>query len=315
VPPPETSGQHRDVPWGVLLPTFDQLHTGRTPPLIAAARRAEELGFDAGWVGDHLACNAPVLDSVTALGAAAAVTDRLSLGFSVMLLGLRDPVQAARQIVTVDALCGGRLSLGVGVGGEHPEEFVAAGVSPTHRGRRLDEMLTVVPALIAGEAVEFAGQTVAVSRPASSPARVPRVLVGGRGEAALRRVARSGDGWLPMWLSPDALREGAARLAELLVDRPATTVPIVLLALVCVDDDLDRARRTAAAHLDGQYRLPLKAVERWTLLGPPAVVAEELRHYLDAGVSELILMPLGPQPLQQYERVADVRQRLLAMTH
>lgn len=299
----------------MLLPTFDQLHTGRTPPLVAAARRAEELGFDAGWVGDHLVCNAPVLDSVTALAAAAAVTDRLSLGFSVMLLGLRDPVQAARQIVTVDALCGGRLSLGVGVGGEHPEEFVAAGVSPTQRGRRLDEMLTVVPALIAGEAVDFAGQTMSVSRSATMSARVPRVLVGGRGEAALRRVARSGDGWLPMWLSPDALREGVARLARLLVDRPATTVPIVLLALACVDDDLDRARRTAAAHLDGQYRLPLRAVERWTLLGPPAVVAEELRRYLDAGVSELILMPLGPQPLQQYERLADVRQRLLAMTH
>ncbi len=99
------------------------------------------------------------------------------------------------------------------------------------------------------------------------------------------------------------------------IDRPATTVPIVLLALACVDDDLDRARSIAAAHLDGQYRLPLKAVERWTLLGPPAVVAEELRRYLDAGVSELILMPLGPQPLQQYERLADVRQRLLAMTH
>jgi alkanesulfonate monooxygenase SsuD/methylene tetrahydromethanopterin reductase-like flavin-dependent oxidoreductase (luciferase family) len=84
---------------------------------------------------------------------------------------------------------------------------------------------------------------------------------------------------------------------------------------VCVDDDVDRARRTAAEHLDGQYRLPLKAVERWTLLGPPAVVAEELRRYLDAGVSELILMPLGPQPLQQYERLAEVRRRLPAMTY
>jgi alkanesulfonate monooxygenase SsuD/methylene tetrahydromethanopterin reductase-like flavin-dependent oxidoreductase (luciferase family) len=251
---------------------------------------------------------------VMALGAAAAVTRRLSLGFSVMLLGLRDPVAAARQIVTVDALCGGRLSLGVGVGGEHPEEFVAAGVAATQRGRRLDEMLTVVPSLIAGEAVDFNGETVSVSRPATGSARVPRVLIGGRGEAALRRVARSGDGWLPMWLSPDALRDGAARLAELLVDRPATTLPIVLLVLVCVDDDLDRARRTAAEHLDGQYRLPLKAVERWTLLGPPAVVAEELRRYLDAGVSELILMPLGPQPLHQYERFADVRERLRATT-
>jgi alkanesulfonate monooxygenase SsuD/methylene tetrahydromethanopterin reductase-like flavin-dependent oxidoreductase (luciferase family) len=300
--------------WGALLPTFDALHTGRTPPLVVAARLAEELGFDTGWVGDHLVCNAPVLDSAMALSAAAAVTARLSLGFSVMLLGLRAPEEAAHQIATVDALCGSRLSLGVGVGGEHPEEFRAAGVSVRERGRRLDEMLEVLPRLLAGRAVDFEGETIEVHAPERERplGRVPRIIVGGRGERALRRVARVGDGWLPMWLSPDALREGAEQLRSLTLaaGRPAPSV--TLLLLVCVDDDLPAARRTAAAHLQGQYQLPLQVVERWAALGPADAVAEQIRHYLDAGVDELILMPLGGRPLEQYERFADVRERVSA---
>ena len=74
---------------GVLLPSFDPFRTGEPSQVVAAARLAEELGFDAVWVGDHLACPAPGLDASVCLAAAAAVTERISLGFSVMLLGLR----------------------------------------------------------------------------------------------------------------------------------------------------------------------------------------------------------------------------------
>jgi alkanesulfonate monooxygenase SsuD/methylene tetrahydromethanopterin reductase-like flavin-dependent oxidoreductase (luciferase family) len=306
----EQAGTQGSPSWGVLLPTFDALHTGRTPPLVAAARLAEELGFDAGWVGDHLVCNAPVLDSTMALGAASAVTAQMSLGFSVMLLGLRAPEQAASQIATIDALCGGRLSLGVGVGGEHPEEFLAAGVPVRDRGRRLDEMLDVLPRLLAGRAVDFEGETIEVHAPERDrpPGRVPRIIVGGRGERALRRVARVGDGWLPMWLSPDALRDGAKQLHSLTSAAGRSAASITLLVLVCVDDDLEAARRAAAEHLQGQYQLPLDVVERWTALGPADAVAEQMQDYLDAGVDELILMPLGGRPLEQYERFARVRE-------
>jgi hypothetical protein len=75
---------------------------------------------------------------------------------------------------------------------------------------------------------------------------------------------------------------------------------------VHVDEDLDRSRREAAEHLEGQYKLPLNVVERWAALGPRDRVAEKLQCYLDVGVSELILMTLGRAPLVQYERLADV---------
>jgi alkanesulfonate monooxygenase SsuD/methylene tetrahydromethanopterin reductase-like flavin-dependent oxidoreductase (luciferase family) len=296
--------------WGVLLPTFDSLHTGRSAELVAGARRAEELGFDAGWVGDHLACQAPVLDSMMALSAAAAVTEHLTLGFSVLLLGLRMPELAAQQIATIDALADGRLVLGVGVGGEYPAEFVASGVSVHRRGALLDDALTVLTGLLLGHKVDHAGRARDVHVPAREPlmSHVPRILVGGRSEAALRRTARFANGWLPMWLSPDQIRERGERLQELATAAGRPTPSITVLILVCVDDDLEVARQAAAEHLDGQYRLPLRVVEHWAALGPEERVAAELQTYLDTGVSELILMPLGREPLRQYERIAAVRE-------
>jgi len=271
-----------------LLPTFDSLRTGETPPLIAGARRAEELGFDGGWVGDHLSCLVPVLESTVALSMAAAVTQRISLGFSVMLLALRPSEMAAHQIASVDALSGGRLVLGVGVGGECPQEFTASGVPIEERGRQLDAALSDLPAQLAG-------------------ARMPRVLVGGRGEAALRRTAQFGDGWLPMWLSPDVIAERATRLRELAAQADRPPPSLGLLILTRVDDDPQRARHISEEHLRTQYNLPLKVVEPWLALGDEDRVAATLRPYLTLGLSDIILMPLGDDPLAQYERLAAVR--------
>lgn len=301
---------HRPSPprFGVLLPTFDPVHTGQVPPVVEAARRAEDLEFDGAWVGDHLWGHAPWLDATLALAAAAAVTERIKLGFSVMLLALRPPAWAAKQIQTIDTLSGERLTVGVGVGGEYPEEFEAAGVPVDQRGKRLDEALSVLPDLLLGQRVDYDGDALAVHANPLAPAmsRVPRILIGGRGDVALRRTVRFGDGWLPMWLSPEQLIERGARLRELAAARGRPEPSITLLILVHVDDDLKRSRREAAEHLEGQYRLPLDVVERWAALGPPEHVAEQLQPYLDAGVSELILMTLGSRPLTQYERLAEV---------
>jgi alkanesulfonate monooxygenase SsuD/methylene tetrahydromethanopterin reductase-like flavin-dependent oxidoreductase (luciferase family) len=227
----------------------------------------------------------------------------------VLLLGLRQPAWAAKQLATVDALSGGRLLLGVGVGGEHPEEFAAAGVPVAERGRRLDEALALLPELLGGRPVAHAGPTLELDAPALEPAlpRMPPLLVGGRGETALRRAARVADGWLPMWLAPDAIAQRRERLAELAAEHGRHTPKVALLLLVHVDDDLSRARHEAAEHLEGQYRMPLHVVERWAALGPAERVAGELRAYRDAGVDAFVLMPLGRDPLEQYARLADLR--------
>jgi probable F420-dependent oxidoreductase len=299
---------------GILLPSFDATRAGGPPQVVAAAQLAEDLGFDAAWVGDHLACPAPGLDAPACLAAAAAVTSRIGLGFSVMLLGLRPPAWAAKQLATIDALSGGRLLLGVGVGGEFPEEFAAAGVPVRQRGARLDESLAVIGDLLTGRPVDYAGRTLSVHSPGLEPAMAapPPIYVGGRGEPALRRAARRAEMWLPMWLTPERIAERSQLLAELADEAGRPAPGTALLIGVNVDDDRDRARAQAEAHIRGQYRMELDTVERWTLLDSIDGAVEQLDAYRQAGVQEFLLMPLGREPLVQYERLAEVRARLLA---
>jgi alkanesulfonate monooxygenase SsuD/methylene tetrahydromethanopterin reductase-like flavin-dependent oxidoreductase (luciferase family) len=302
---------------GVLLPSFDPLRTGGPPQIVPAARLAEELGFDAVWAGDHLACPAPGLDAPGCLSAAAAVTERIGLGFSVMLLGLRAPAWAAKQLATIDALAGpGRLRLGVGVGGEFPAEFEAAGVPVRQRGARLDDALTVMPDLLAGRSVDYDGRAQRITSPPLEPsmAAPPPVYVGGRGEPALTRAARFGDVWLPMWMSPAKVAERSERLAELaaLEDRPCPSK--ALLILTRIDDDAGHARAQAEAHIAGQYRMALDLVERWTLLDSIDGAVQRLAEYAEVGVQEFLLLTLGDDPLTQYERLADVSTRLTALS-
>lgn len=297
---------------GVLLPNFDALRIGGPPKIVAAARLAEELGFDAAWVGDHLSCPAPGLDAPSCLAAAAAVTGRIGLGFSVMLLGLRPPAWAAKQLITIDVLSGGRLLLGVGVGGEFPEEFAAAGVPVRQRGARLDDSLAVLADLLTGMPVDQQGRVLHVTSPGLEPslASPPPIYVGGRGEAALRRAARHGDMWLPMWLTPERVAERSEQLARLAAQEGRPAPGTALLVGVRIDSDRARAAAQAETHIRGQYRMGLDAIARWTLIDDAEGVAEQLDAFVDAGVSEFLLMALGAEPLTQYERLAEVRSLL-----
>jgi alkanesulfonate monooxygenase SsuD/methylene tetrahydromethanopterin reductase-like flavin-dependent oxidoreductase (luciferase family) len=242
------------------------------------------------------------------------VTDRISLGLSVMLLGLRQPAWAAKILATIDHLSGGRLLLGVGVGGEFPAEFEAAGVPVRQRGARLDDSLDVIRELLTGEPVKYTGRTLTVDSPSLRPAMAapPPIYVGGRGEAALKRAARHGDMWLPMWLTPERVAERAQTLAELAAREGRPTPGTALLIGVHIDDDRARARHEAELHIRGQYRMGLEKIERWSLIDNVDGAAEQLEAYSEAGVQEFLLMALGRAPLTQYERLAEVRRRFEA---
>jgi alkanesulfonate monooxygenase SsuD/methylene tetrahydromethanopterin reductase-like flavin-dependent oxidoreductase (luciferase family) len=284
---------------GINLPTFDPLRVGGPPRFVEAARLAEQIGFDAVWVGDHLQMPAPVYDSTVALTAAAVVTERVKLGFGVMLLGLRQPAWVAKQLTTIDALAPGRLLLGVGVGGEFPQEFEALGLNVKRRGRLLDDALAALPDWLQGR-----------STPALEPAlgTLPPLIVGGRSDAALERAARVGDGWLSTWMSPDRMRERGEALAALAAaaGRPCPTLGLALS--VHVDADEEIARQRAGEYAEAQYGMPFERVERYTALGSAAQVADRIAAYREAGVEEFVLTPLTGAPLEQIERLAEVRE-------
>ncbi|MGH2909598.1 MAG: LLM class flavin-dependent oxidoreductase, partial [Solirubrobacteraceae bacterium] len=141
---------------------------------------------------------------------------------------------------------------------------------------------------------------------------LPPVYVGGRGEPALRRAARVGDVWLPMWLSPAKVAERAAQLAEMTLEHDRPALRIALLVLIRIDDDRAAAHQVADAHLRGQYRMGLDAVERWTVLDSIDGAVETLSEYRAVGVSEILMLTLGPDVVDQYEPLAEVNARLSA---
>jgi len=286
--------------WGVLLPTFDPLRRGEPFAVAQAARLAEQAGYVSVWAGDHLKCPAPVLDAPTCLAVAATATQNVQIGLSVMLLGLRPLAWAAKQLATLQHLSDNRLRLGVGVGGEFPQEYEAAEVPHGRRGARLDDALTLLPEFL----------TPGNEHSLEPPAPMPPVLVGGRSDRAVERAARFGDAWLPMWISPETLAQRGERLAELASQHRRPAPSLSLLVLAHVDDDRGRARAQADAHLRGQYGMALDRVERWTALGSAAAVAEFLEPYIAIGVTEILLLPLGSHPLEQIELLADATSRI-----
>ena len=161
--------------------------------------RAEALGYEGLWVQEQIVGDTPILEPVTLLTYAAALTTKPHLGTSVLITVIRNPVQLAKSLASLNQLSNGRLIVGVGVGGPHVPEAVF-GVSSEHRGRRFVEGLEVMKALwtqpratMSGDAWRF--EDVAMEpKPAHKPH--PPLWFGAREAVALKRAARLADGWM-----------------------------------------------------------------------------------------------------------------------
>lgn len=202
------------------------------------ARRIEAAGFASAWVSDHVVMPAridshypfapdgratwplddPWYDAVVALAMAAGVTERVELGVAVLVLPLRHPVVFAKEIASLDALCGGRVALGVGAGWLS-EEFDALNVSFDTRGGRFDEWIALLRACWTGRPAAFDGthyQLPSGVRCFPTPAHEVPLLMGGISKTALRRAAQQGQGWVALQdvdaLDPVAIAAGAERL-------------------------------------------------------------------------------------------------------
>lgn len=199
---------------------------------------AEQLGYESVWMPEHLVFpvamegsphpgedhppvppQTPVYDVFARLAYYAARTERLRLGTHVYNLPLRHPFVAARAVQTLDLLSGGRVEFGVGVGWL-AQEWEAAQLDFSTRGRRMDEALDVCSRLWSEDVVEHHGEffdfgpVMFEPKPVQEPR--PPVLVGGESDAALRRAAHAGDGWIGMDHDPESARRSVLRLRELL---------------------------------------------------------------------------------------------------
>jgi probable F420-dependent oxidoreductase len=281
--------------------------------LRAVAQAAEELGYDSLWAGEHLSFENPIVDLTVALATFAAATEQIAVGAGVVLLPLRHPAWVAKEVGSLDWISGGRVLLGVGVGGEGAGDFEAAGVAVRERGPRADDAIRALralwgpaPASYAGRHFSFAG--VAIEPRPAQPGGPP-ILVAGRAPGALRRAGRLGDGWIPYMLSTRRYAAGWAEVrrhaAEADRDPDALAPYAVLFARV--DEDGERARRDAQEHLSKRYgmRFERHHVEQLCVVGTPEECAARLEEYAAAGVRHVALNPAAARDelLTQAERL------------
>ncbi len=264
------------LPIGVFLPSLSERKAAVADP-VAAAVQAESLGFESVWVVDQLVAGTgnAILDSTLVLAGAAAVTERIGLALGVLIVPLRQRAWIAKQVATLQHLSGGRLVLGVGVGGDrHDRSWQAVGVPRSERGRRLDATLAVLPDLIAGKEVD--GVQLAPG------ATVPPIVVGGMADAAVRR-AESHDGWFLLPMPPKRVTEAAGRVS----------VPVIANQTVAIVGDPALPPRGEIMQRmidpDGLYGVPEELVDQFLLYGEPDEIAERLQAYGDAGAARVVV--------------------------
>jgi len=251
---------------GAPLPLRLGVALGKAHPSfhLDIALAAEALGFESVWMPEHLVFplamegspypgeahppvppTTPVFDAFGWLCFLAGKTERIRLGTNVYLLGHRHPFVAARAVQTLDVVSNGRAELGVGAGWLR-EEWVAAGLDPATRGRRLDEALGVVKRLWSEPVVEHHGEFFDFPPVAFEPKPVqkpwPRLHVGGESDAALRRAARHGDGWLGLGHTPESVAPLLARLRELRAREEREHEPFEVTIGAALDTRDDAAR-------------------------------------------------------------------------
>lgn len=271
--------------------------TGQLPSgaeYIEFFKQAEALGYDSLWTEDRVFHDANFLEPLTLLSWAAASTEHIQLGTAVLLLALRNAPALARQVSTMDHLSGGRLNLGISIGGR-PNEFPGLGLRESKRVARLRESIAVLKQLLTGESVTYEGRFYqldeAIVRPGvTRPGGVP-LYMGGRVDAALRRAAELTDGWIGGPFSPaEDYRTSLATVHEYAkgFGRDPAALEAGKLIYVSVDDDKERALATLKPFIADYYGPRIDIAEHG-VYGPPDEVAAQLRGFVEAGVTTFML--------------------------
>jgi len=317
------------VEFGVRLPVAGPLADPQNIRRVAVA--AEELGFEAVWVHDyivwtkdqdktHVSCGAAEVvtddteprffESLTSLAYVAGITDRIKLGVAVLCLPFRNPIVTAKQVANVDVLSGGRLILGVGVGGPRSTrnwDFEVLNVPRRDKYERAAEYLQVMKEVWTSRQPSFHGTyiqfepTEIFPKPVQRP--YPPLWFGGSRPKTMEMVARYGDGWLPVGITPERYPERTAELRELATayGRPSTDFTIGTEIAVSIGktsrEAFDRSRRTFEVMVEGFARSSygsLEAILNSSLVGSGPEVADKVQRFVQAGVTHFELKFVYP---------------------
>ncbi len=284
---------------------------------FALARRCEALGLDSLWTGDHVSFHNPLYESLTLLASYASITSRIRLGSGVYLLALRHPTVVAKITSTLDALCGGRLIFGVGVGGENPKEFEACGVPHRERGARVTEGIDVVRALWRDTPASFKGRFTRFDGVSIDPKPVqrpgPPVWIGGRSDAALARAGRQGDGWISYVVQPERYAQNLEKIRRAAAEagRDLTRFVAAHLTFITVGRDYESAERAWVRVLSNRYAQDFAPLARkYGVIGTPEQCAEQIDRFVQAGCRYFVLNPIG-DPAEEAAQLETIAGEIL----
>jgi probable F420-dependent oxidoreductase len=267
----------------------------------------EELGLEYLSSGEHFMRGNPpgaTQAALPLLAVAAGATERIRLLSSIILAPFYHPLMLAKFTTTLDIASGGRLTLGVGVGGEFPEEFEAAGLNVRQRGRRTNECLEALRRLWTEDRVSYQGRHFQLNdvtinpKPTQSPH--PPVWVAGRRDAAMLRAVRYGDGWLPYFYSPQRYQESVEKIKDLAVQegRDLSSFDWVFFPYISIYPSIEEAASVAAEALGGRYLYGgnfLDIVRNYCLLGTVDQCIARLQEYIDAGARQIVFSVTCPR--------------------
>jgi alkanesulfonate monooxygenase SsuD/methylene tetrahydromethanopterin reductase-like flavin-dependent oxidoreductase (luciferase family) len=283
--------------------------------LAALLDRAAARGIDQVCVGDHVSFRGGRgFDGLVQATALAALAPTMTVHTAVYLLPLRHPVTVARQVASLAEFAPGRIVFGVGAGGDDRHEVAVCGIDPATRGQRMDECLSIVRRLLAGETVSYGGRHVQISDARILPAPAPPVpiLVGGRSVRAARRAAMHGDGWIGVWVTPERFETTTADVEQRAAAAGRTGVAWQheLLVWCGFGATREHARAHVAAAMERLYGLRFERFARYCPFGTPDDVASALLPYVEAGCRSLNLVPMAADLDETVEGVATVRDTL-----
>jgi len=332
--------------FGVMLPHTNKIAS--TDAIIRTAETAEECGFHALSVHDHIVFNghwivsgqrgidAPgddrnLFEAMQTLTFAAARTSKIRLVASVFVLPIREPVLFAKQAATLDVLSGGRLTLGFGVGppltpGDHEttrlgkhrsnagKEYDAVGVYG-NRGPRTDEYIEALIEIWSNELASYDGKFTSFEdievfpKPLQDP--YPPIFIGGRSEFAIQRAVKYGDGWNPSQPSALQMIEGIARIRKLCEQAgraPIEEYGVNIPSVIAATDE--EADAIARPTVGPMFPGETEYRER-TIVGSPDTFIRRVQEFKDAGVNYVELKPLYPSMEQFMEQLRLIRDEVM----
>ncbi len=265
------------------------------------AKQIEDLGYDILGCGEHVSFYVDTANGLVSLSVAAGATQSIKLMSTITLVPLYPPALLAKMGAALDVASGGRFSLGVGVGGEFPNEFDACGVPVKERGARTDDALEVITRTWTQTDVTYEGRFTKLENFSLKPLPIqkprPPIWVSGRSEAAMRRAAKYGDGWLPYMYTPEQLAESIEKITAYGEEygRDMSDFTFGLYIFTAVHEDNDTGVKYATDRLSLQYSQDFsKIVHKYALSGDPAHCQSRLQEYIDAGARMVFVSSACP---------------------